>query len=74
MEHQTMYEATLSQIYSLCSLASPSSINSGQGPYCDALVRARVFWYSYVHEGVRTGLRGGRLYLYVYAIPLSDII
>ncbi|OAX40042.1 hypothetical protein K503DRAFT_809201 [Rhizopogon vinicolor AM-OR11-026] len=63
MDRTTMYEATLSQIYSLCSLASPSSINSGQGPYCDALVRARVFWYAYVHEGVRTGLRGGRLYL-----------
>ncbi|KAG1749013.1 uncharacterized protein EDB91DRAFT_1112007 [Suillus paluster] len=59
---RTMYEATLSQIYCLCSLASPSTVHSGQGPYCDALVRARVFWYAYVHEGVRTGLRGGRLY------------
>lgn len=63
MDRTTMYEATLSQIYSLCSPTSPLTVNSGQGPYCDALVRARVFWYAYVHEGVRTGLRGGRLYL-----------
>ncbi|KIJ17216.1 hypothetical protein PAXINDRAFT_167970 [Paxillus involutus ATCC 200175] len=63
IERLTTYEATLSQIYSLCSLASPSSINSGQGPYCDALVRARIFWYAHVHEGVTTGLRGGRLFM-----------
>ncbi|KAF9228637.1 hypothetical protein BS17DRAFT_772276 [Gyrodon lividus] len=63
IERLTTYEATLSQIYSLCSLANPSSINSGQGPHCDALVRARIFWYAHVHEGVTTGLRGGRLLL-----------
>ncbi|KIJ60672.1 hypothetical protein HYDPIDRAFT_98320 [Hydnomerulius pinastri MD-312] len=63
IERLTTYEATLSQIYSLCSIANPSSVNSGQGPYCDALVRARVFWYAHVHEGVTTGLRGGRLLL-----------
>ncbi|EGO21595.1 hypothetical protein SERLADRAFT_440847 [Serpula lacrymans var. lacrymans S7.9] len=63
MDRLTMYEATLSQIYSLCSLANPSTVNSGQGPYCDALVRARIFWYAHTHEGVTTGLRGGRLLL-----------
>ncbi|KAH7929778.1 hypothetical protein BV22DRAFT_1002173 [Leucogyrophana mollusca] len=63
MDRLTTYEATLSQIYTLCSLASPTSVNSGQGPYCDALVRARVFWYAHVHEGTTTGLRGGRLLL-----------
>ncbi|KII88691.1 hypothetical protein PLICRDRAFT_162020, partial [Plicaturopsis crispa FD-325 SS-3] len=59
----TMYETTLSQVYSLCSLASPSSAHSGQGPHGDALVRARIFWYAHVHEGITTGLRGGRLIL-----------
>jgi hypothetical protein len=58
-----MYEATLSQVYTLCSPTNHSVLHSGQGSYCDALVRARVFWYAYVHEGVRTALRGGRLYL-----------
>ncbi|KAF9239636.1 hypothetical protein BU15DRAFT_74490 [Melanogaster broomeanus] len=63
IERLTTYEATLSQIHSLCSLASPSSVNSGQGQFGDALVRARIFWYAHVHEGVTTGLRGGRLHL-----------
>ncbi|KAH7889892.1 hypothetical protein F5I97DRAFT_606993 [Phlebopus sp. FC_14] len=63
IERLTTYEATLSHIYALCSLVNPSSVSSGQGPYYDALVRARIFWYAYVHEGVTTGLRGGRLLL-----------
>ncbi|KAG2752167.1 hypothetical protein P692DRAFT_20798530 [Suillus brevipes Sb2] len=63
MDRGTMYEATLSQVYTLCSPTNHSVLHSGQGTYCDALVRARVFWYAYVHEGVRTALRGGRLYL-----------
>lgn len=63
MDRGTMYEATLSQVYTLCSPTNHSVLHSGQGSYCDALVRARVFWYAYVHEGVRTALRGGRLYL-----------
>lgn len=63
MDRGAMYEATLSQVYTLCSSVNQSVLQSGQGSYCDALVRARVFWYAYVHEGVRTALRGGRLYL-----------
>ncbi|KAG1790981.1 uncharacterized protein HD556DRAFT_1241415 [Suillus plorans] len=63
MDRGAMYEATLSQVYTLCSSSNHSVLQSGQGSYCDALVRARVFWYAYVHEGVRTALRGGRLYL-----------
>lgn len=61
IERHTTYEATLSQIHALCQL-SASSVNSGQGSLCDALVRARIFWYAYVHEGITTGLRGGRLF------------
>ncbi|KAH7909713.1 hypothetical protein BJ138DRAFT_1010277 [Hygrophoropsis aurantiaca] len=63
MDRLTTYQATLSQIYTLCSLADPNSVNSGLGLYYDALVRARVFWYAYIHEGITTGLRGGRLFL-----------
>ena len=58
-----MYESTVNQVYTLCSLASVSSVNSGQGEAIDALVRARIFWYAHVHEGITTGLRGGRMLL-----------
>lgn len=63
MERLAMYEAAINQVYTLCSLASVTSVNSGQGEYVDAVVRARIFWYAHVHEGVTTGLRGGRLLL-----------
>jgi hypothetical protein len=56
-----MYEATVSQVYTLCSLGS--LVKSGQGEFVDALVRARIFWYGHVHEGITSGLRGGRLIL-----------
>lgn len=58
-----MYEATLSQVYTLCSVAPDHSVNSGRGEYVDALVRARIFWYAHVIDGVTSGLRGGRLLL-----------
>ncbi|KAH9997486.1 hypothetical protein BJV77DRAFT_941252 [Russula vinacea] len=61
MERLVMYEALVSQVFTLCSLASVSSVGSGQGQAIDILVRARLFWYSHIVEGVTTGLRGGRL-------------
>jgi hypothetical protein len=61
MERLVMYEAIVSQVYTLCSLASVSSVGSGQGQAVDILVRARLFWYSHIVEGVTSGLRGGRL-------------
>jgi hypothetical protein len=61
MERLVMYEALISQVFTLCSLASVSSVGSGQGQAIDILVRARLFWYSHIVEGVTTGLRGGRL-------------
>ncbi|PCH38255.1 hypothetical protein WOLCODRAFT_130794 [Wolfiporia cocos MD-104 SS10] len=63
MERLAMYEATISQVHALCSLASISSVHSGQGEYVDALVRARIFWYAHVIDGVTSGLRGGRVLL-----------
>lgn len=59
-----MYESAINQVYTLCSIASVSSVNSGRGEFVDAAVRARIFWYAYAHEGITTGLRGGRLLLY----------
>ncbi|KAG9124802.1 hypothetical protein FRC07_010200 [Ceratobasidium sp. 392] len=59
MLSDAMYEATVSQVYTLCSLGS--LVKSGQGEFVDALVRARIFWYGHVHEGITSGLRGGRL-------------
>ncbi len=58
-----MYEAAINQTYVLCSLASVSSVDSGQGAYIDSLVRMLIFDYAFVHEGITTGLRGGRLLL-----------
>lgn len=54
----------MSQVYSLCNADNHPSVNSGLGPYCDLLVCARIFWYAHVHEGITTGLIGGRLVLY----------
>ncbi|KAL4250416.1 hypothetical protein ABKN59_003372 [Abortiporus biennis] len=60
MERLVMHEATLSQIHTLCTLA-PHSSPTHHGEYTDALVKARIFWYAYVLDGVTSGLRGGRL-------------
>lgn len=63
LQRITMYESTLSQIYALCSVENPSPVRSGQSPYSDALIRARIFWYAHVNEGTTNALRGGRLVL-----------
>ncbi|KAI0831185.1 hypothetical protein BC628DRAFT_1311765 [Trametes gibbosa] len=61
IERLAMYDSTMSQVWALCSNAE--SINTGQGEYIDALVRARVFWYAHILDGVTSGLRGGRMFL-----------
>nr|VWO98786.1 cAMP-dependent protein kinase catalytic subunit [Ganoderma boninense] len=60
MERLAMSDATMSQVYALCSL---HSTEIGQGEYVDALVRARIFWYAHVVDGMTSGLRGGRIAL-----------
>ena len=60
---KVMYEATLSQVHNLCTLAP--IMTSGHGEFIDALVRARVFWYAHILDGVTSGLRGGRIWLWV---------
>ena len=76
LEILTMYEATLAQISALASLTalapSVSLHDNSPGMHAytsDALVKARIFWYAYINEGIMTALRGGRLMLYV---PLLD--
>ncbi|KAF8136113.1 hypothetical protein EV363DRAFT_1318759 [Boletus edulis] len=63
LEHLTTHEAILSQVRALCNLNDSPSVNSGLGPYCDMLIRARIFWSAHVHEGITTGLNGGHLVL-----------
>ncbi|WVQ72607.1 hypothetical protein IAR50_002165 [Cryptococcus sp. DSM 104548] len=73
VERMMMYEAALSQVYTLCSHMAndydgrPSATASINGGVADDLemttVRVRVYWYSFVHEGITTGLKGGRLTL-----------
>ena len=58
-----MHEATISQVFTLCSMASVSSVGTGQGKGVDLLVRSRIFWHAHVVEGITSGLRGGKLLL-----------
>ncbi|KAI0313076.1 hypothetical protein OF83DRAFT_1066098, partial [Amylostereum chailletii] len=63
VERVVMHDAAVSQVFTLCSLASISSVASGQGQAVDTLVRARIFWYTHIVDGITSGLRGGRLLL-----------
>lgn len=63
MERLVMHEATISQVFTLCSMASVSSVGTGQGKGVDLLVRSRIFWHAHVVEGITSGLRGGKLLL-----------
>ncbi|KAL7409829.1 hypothetical protein BDY24DRAFT_401974 [Mrakia frigida] len=75
IERLAMYECAVAQVYSLCSMDSLTydlGVDNGadstrwgnatgdqQRP--EFLVRARVYWYCFVHEAIKTGLKGGRL-------------
>ncbi|KAF9072918.1 hypothetical protein BDP27DRAFT_1319641 [Rhodocollybia butyracea] len=66
LDRLTMHEASLSQAHSLCALLSgpPSTSSLGSsGSSDEAIVRARVFWYAHMQEGITTGMRGGRFVL-----------
>ncbi|KAF5391806.1 hypothetical protein D9757_001781 [Collybiopsis confluens] len=65
LDRLAMHEASLSQAHSLCTLLSgPSSIPSSSSASSDeAVVRARIFWYAYMQEGITAGMRGSRLVL-----------
>ncbi|KIR24802.1 hypothetical protein I309_06357, partial [Cryptococcus deuterogattii LA55] len=73
VERLAMYDAAISQVFMLCSHAAmgydgqPSATAAVNGGTEDdqgmTAVRVRVYWYAFVHEGITTGLKGGRLRL-----------
>ncbi|KAI0053838.1 hypothetical protein FA95DRAFT_1551599 [Auriscalpium vulgare] len=63
IERQVFYETTVSHVFTLCNLATVASVSNGQGQAADMFVRARIFWYTHYLEGIKSGLRGGRLLL-----------
>ncbi|ESK92891.1 proteophosphoglycan 5 [Moniliophthora roreri MCA 2997] len=54
LDRLAIHDASLSQVVALCSMDSSDD---------QAAVRARLFWYAYVQEGITTAIRGGRLLL-----------
>jgi hypothetical protein len=67
-----MYEAAIQQVYTLCQHDGVTTGLSPETRAANAMVRARIFWYAHVHEGLTTGLRGGRLLLYVQSNPFGS--
>ncbi|KAH7107759.1 hypothetical protein BKA62DRAFT_146090 [Auriculariales sp. MPI-PUGE-AT-0066] len=53
LERSSMYETAVNQVYMLSRAGDHNQLSFA--------ARARLFWYCYVHEGVTTGLSGGRL-------------
>nr|GAT59651.1 predicted protein [Mycena chlorophos] len=64
LDRRCMYEATLNQA-AACSLSGGASLSLNSFPHAsdDSIVRARILWYAYMHEGITTGMRGGRFIL-----------
>ncbi|KIY66102.1 hypothetical protein CYLTODRAFT_378272 [Cylindrobasidium torrendii FP15055 ss-10] len=57
-----MHEATMLQANALAQLAPEApALSSG---HSDSLLRARIFWYAHLQEGMFTAMRGGRLVLH----------
>jgi len=69
VDRLAMYEAAIQQVYTLCQHDGVTTGLSQETRAANAMVRARIFWYAHVHEGLTTGLRGGRLLLYVDFSP-----
>ncbi|KAJ7261330.1 hypothetical protein B0H12DRAFT_1013547 [Mycena haematopus] len=62
-DRRYMYEATLSQAASCASPAAPPWMHSFPHASDDTIIRARILWYAHMHEGMTTGMRGGRFVL-----------
>jgi hypothetical protein len=73
LDRLAMYEAAVQQVYTLCQHDGIVINGSPEVRAATALVRARIFWYAHVHEGLTTGLRGGRLLMFVAFLPLSSL-
>lgn len=60
-----MYEAALAQAALCTTAAGPgASIHAFPHDSDDTIIRARILWYAHMHEGITTGMRGGRFVLY----------
>jgi hypothetical protein len=68
LDRLAMYEAAVQQVYTLCQHDGVIISGSPEVRAATALVRARIFWYAHVHEGITTGLRGGRLLMFVASL------
>jgi len=72
LDRLAMYEAAVQQVYTLCQHDGVIINGSPEVRAATALVRARIFWYAHVHEGITTGLRGGRLLMFVASLSISN--
>ncbi|CAK5279459.1 unnamed protein product [Mycena citricolor] len=64
LDRRCMYEATLNQAAACVSSGGPSlSMHCFPHASDDTLTRARILWYAHMHEGLTTGMRGGRFIL-----------
>ncbi|KAG8903673.1 hypothetical protein FRB99_002864 [Tulasnella sp. 403] len=59
-DRAAMYQSTVLQVYSLSNMGEALSVNEVGGKV-DQMVRARIFWYGHVHEGLTNGLKGRKL-------------
>ncbi|CCA70017.1 hypothetical protein PIIN_03957 [Serendipita indica DSM 11827] len=64
MDRLSMYEGAVQQVYTLCQHEGVATGLTAEARAANSLVRARIFWYAHVHEGLTTGLRGGRLIMH----------
>ncbi|KAG8964367.1 hypothetical protein FRC03_001851 [Tulasnella sp. 419] len=60
VDRANMYQSTVLQVYTLSNLGDIPSYGTAGGPV-NQMVRARIFWYGHVHEGLTNGLKGRKL-------------
>ncbi|KAG8902065.1 hypothetical protein FRB99_004856 [Tulasnella sp. 403] len=65
VDRANLYQTTLLQVYALSGVGGGYETPvlppmTGGGPVPE-VVRARIFWYAHVHEGITSGLNGGKL-------------
>ncbi|KAG8988922.1 hypothetical protein FRB90_002497, partial [Tulasnella sp. 427] len=59
-DRATMYQSTVIQVYQLSTMGDALQ-KTEVGGTIDQMVRARIFWYGHVHEGLTNGLKGKKL-------------
>jgi hypothetical protein len=78
-ERLVMYECAVGQVATLTAagalgnsggLSADPFAESGPPNPDEVMTQVRLYWYSFVNESIKTGLKGGRLILYVLLIAL----